>query len=141
MVGLSRAYYQRGYIVTARDHFDRCIDLCRENGFGSIEATMSGSWALGTLAIVTDDRVARRRALAEGEEILREDCVGHNYFWFYRHGMGALLESEDCDGVERDEATTAEIVRMRDEARRVGLRVVLPALEEAAPGVSSAARG
>ena len=36
--GLGDAYYQRGHMRTAQNYFQRCIDLCRENGFEEIEA-------------------------------------------------------------------------------------------------------
>ena len=214
--GLGDAYYQRGRIIAAHDHFHRCIELCRQHGFGRIEVanlhmrgwthyyqndleaalddcragaaaaakvghhraemtargttgyilasatewagakeqielclalarrlgarrfealyclplgriltadghrrealklvgesvaviresgmTFSGPLALGALALVSDDPEQRRRALDEGAEILRQDCVSHNYFWFYRDAMEASLEGADWEGVER----------------------------------------
>jgi tetratricopeptide (TPR) repeat protein len=35
--GLGDAYYALGRMETAHGYFERCIDLCRVNGFGSIE--------------------------------------------------------------------------------------------------------
>ena len=43
----------------------------------------------------------RAQALGEGEEILRQDCVGHNYLWFYRDAMEVSLEDADWDGARR----------------------------------------
>lgn len=37
--GIGDAWYQRGRIFTARVHFDRCVALAREHGFGRIEVT------------------------------------------------------------------------------------------------------
>lgn len=36
--GLGDAYYQRGHMRTVAENFGRCVALCRENGFGEIEA-------------------------------------------------------------------------------------------------------
>ena len=36
--GLGDAYYSQGQMLTASDHFSRCVELCREHGFGRIEA-------------------------------------------------------------------------------------------------------
>jgi hypothetical protein len=104
--------------------------------------------------------------LEEGENILREGVVSHNYFWFYRCAMDALIHVNDWDRVERyasaledytreeplawtdffvargralaafgrgqrDDATVQEIQRLRDEAKRRGLRTGMVALEEA----------
>ncbi|MEE8506828.1 MAG: hypothetical protein V3S40_11495, partial [Kiloniellales bacterium] len=35
--GVADAEYARGRMITAHDHFRRCIELCREYGFGRIE--------------------------------------------------------------------------------------------------------
>ncbi|QIG51009.1 AAA family ATPase [Nordella sp. HKS 07] len=34
--GLGDAHYQRGYMITANQHFRKCVDLSRENGYGRI---------------------------------------------------------------------------------------------------------
>ena len=36
--GLGDAYYLRGRMKTAYDHFRRCVELCRQHGFGRIDA-------------------------------------------------------------------------------------------------------
>jgi tetratricopeptide (TPR) repeat protein len=35
--GLGDAYYAQGRMRTAHEHFQRCVDLCRDHGFGRIE--------------------------------------------------------------------------------------------------------
>ena len=37
MSGLGDAYYSQGKMITSLKHFERCIDLCRNHGFGRIE--------------------------------------------------------------------------------------------------------
>jgi class 3 adenylate cyclase/tetratricopeptide (TPR) repeat protein len=60
-----------------------------------------GPWVLGTLALVSEDRKVSSDALAQGEALLRQDCVGHNYFAFYRAAMEVALRQQDWDEVER----------------------------------------
>ena len=79
------------------------VAIARETG-----PTFLGPWALGMLALVSEDKEARRVALVEGEKILQQDCVGHNYLWFYRLAMDACLEDGDWDSVERYAAALEE---------------------------------
>jgi tetratricopeptide (TPR) repeat protein len=39
--GVADAEYLRGRMITAHDHFRRCIELCREHGFGRIEVAIT----------------------------------------------------------------------------------------------------
>ncbi len=66
----------------------------------------------GALALVTaDDAQAREAALAEGEAALREGAISHNYFWFYRFAMDALLGIGEWDRVERYAAALDDYTR------------------------------
>jgi class 3 adenylate cyclase/tetratricopeptide (TPR) repeat protein len=86
-----------GHRSEARRLMEEALAVSRETGL-----TFRGPSVLGGLALVTDDPEARKEILAEGDGILlRERCVSHNYFAFYRDGMEALLEIEDWEGVER----------------------------------------
>ena len=60
-----------------------------------------GPWCLGGLASVAEDPAERRRALVEGEEILRSGCVSHNYLCFYRDAMEVTLELGEWGEAER----------------------------------------
>jgi len=62
------------------------FDICRQTGPGYL-----GPTALGILALLTDDGLERRKALADGAAILASGAVGHNYFWFYRYAIEASL--------------------------------------------------
>ena len=53
------------------------------------------------MALVTEDPDTRQAALKEGEELLAEGAISHNYFWFYRDAMDASLEAGAWDEVER----------------------------------------
>ena len=54
------------------------MEISRETGVGYI-----GPAILGVLARATDDLDERDAAMSEGERLLDEGCVGHNYFEFY----------------------------------------------------------
>ncbi len=86
----------KGRMSEAIKRVEEAIAIGRESGI-----TYSGPWALGVLAMITRDPAQRRRALKEGDLILRQECVSHNYFWFYRNAMEACLESGEWEEVER----------------------------------------
>ena len=51
----------------------------------------TGPMTMGALAVVATESVTRTKALADGIEMLKDDCVGHNYLWFYRDAINASL--------------------------------------------------
>lgn len=60
-----------------------------------------GPSILGYLAMATDDPQERIQALHEGEHLLRQGSVSHNYFRFYRFAMEVSLEDGNWDETER----------------------------------------
>lgn len=87
-------------------HVEEAIAIGRESGI-----TYSGPWAFGVLAIITRDPTRRRLALKQGEEILRQECVSHNYLWFYRHAIEVCLELREWEEVERFTAALEAFTR------------------------------
>ncbi len=75
---------------------NKAADDSREMGI-----TFLGPWVLSTLALLDDDPASRKKALDEGEKILGEGCVGHNYFAFYRDAMEVALAERDWAGLNR----------------------------------------
>ena len=66
----------------------------------------------GALAwVMAGDAAVREAALDEGEAALREGSVSHNYFWFYRFAIDALLSANDWGRVERYAAALEEYTR------------------------------
>ena len=61
----------------------------------------AGPMALGTLALVTFDPDTRQAALDEGQEILKSECVSHNYLWFYRDTMETALQTKQWALLDR----------------------------------------
>ncbi|HEX4185738.1 MAG TPA: adenylate/guanylate cyclase domain-containing protein [Stellaceae bacterium] len=126
-----------------------------------------GPFALGALALASDDPSARQAALEEGEALLEAGAVSHNHLLFRRDAIEAYLGAGDWEGVERSAAAlvrytqsealpfadfyiararalaacardqssttalTAELEGLCVEGERLGLRVALPAIEEA----------
>jgi hypothetical protein len=80
----------------AREHLAEALDLARETGMGFL-----GPAVFGGLALAAADAQERRRALQEGEALLRGNCVGHCYYWFYRDALDASLDGGDWDEAER----------------------------------------
>jgi tetratricopeptide (TPR) repeat protein len=60
-----------------------------------------GPWILGRIALATDDPPVRQSALEEGEQLLRQGCVSHNYLWFYRDAINVSLNVGDWAEAER----------------------------------------
>ena len=70
--------------------------LSRENGIGFV-----GPWVLSSLALASPAPEVRRAALEEGERVLADGCVGHNYFAFYADAMEVALQDGDWPALER----------------------------------------
>jgi class 3 adenylate cyclase/tetratricopeptide (TPR) repeat protein len=80
------------------------VRVCRETG-----AAFLGPFALGILALATDDPKTRLKALQEADELLRAGAVGHNYLLFRRDAIEACLAMADWDGAERFAADLADL--------------------------------
>jgi len=96
LLNLSKIMILEDRRAEAVKNLEEAARISRETGI-----TFLGAWVQGVLALAATDPAVRAEALGEGEEILRQDCVGHNYFWFYRDAMEASLEDADWDGVRR----------------------------------------
>jgi class 3 adenylate cyclase/tetratricopeptide (TPR) repeat protein len=100
---MARGLHHEGRIRLAQGNRREAAKLCRtamkisrETGTG-----YCGSTILATLARATDDADERAEALSEGERLLDEGCVSHNYYEFYIEGMEGALERQDWKLVER----------------------------------------
>jgi len=65
-----------------------------------------GPFALGALALASDDPTARQVALDQAEELLRAGAVSHNHLLFPRDAIEVYLEADNWDRVE---CTVAEL--------------------------------
>jgi hypothetical protein len=72
------------------------MKISRETGTG-----YCGALILATLARATDDADERAEALSEGQRMLDEGGISHNFYEFYIEGMEGALERQDWKLVER----------------------------------------
>jgi tetratricopeptide (TPR) repeat protein len=78
---------------------EEAVKISRETG-----PAFLGPFALGALALATDDPTVRRTALEEGEALLRAGAVSHNHLLFRRDAIDVCLSAGDWDGAERSAA-------------------------------------
>ena len=95
-----------GNRAEALNMINRALEVSRKTG-----VTFLGPWVLSTLALLSNDPEERRNALSEGEKILDEGCVGHNYIAFYRDAMEVALAEMDWDALDRYAASLEEYTR------------------------------
>ena len=147
--------------VSARQHVDTALAICKEHGMG-----FYGPTVYGVLARLQTDRDARHRALADGEAELAKGSVSHNHIALREHGIDASLDAGDWQAAEdcclklelytsaeplpwsdfliargralarfrrgeRDASLLATLSTLRDKAVAGELLVALPALENA----------
>ena len=106
LLNLARILANEDQRAEAVRNAEEAVAISRDTGF-----KFRGATALGVLAGVTDDPAIRRQALKEGERVLREGSVSHNYFWFYRDAMEICLKLGDWDGAERYAEALADYTR------------------------------
>jgi class 3 adenylate cyclase/tetratricopeptide (TPR) repeat protein len=83
-------------------------EIAEETGSGFV-----GPILYGLLALVEDKRSDQEAALAAGEALLKQGCVGHNHFWFRRYAIERALLLEDWNEVDRQ--ADALLLRMAAE--------------------------
>ena len=118
--GLGDAYYQRGRMLTAHQHFDQCIALCREHGLAGIKAgnlamlgltrfyqnDLAGAERAGIAAVETAARIGDKRG-----ESLALDILGlvYQYGCRWREARASIERSLELArglGARRFEAET-----------------------------------
>ena len=95
LVFLAKVQALGGNWSGATSSAEEAVSISREVGI-----TFTGPMALGGLAVCRVDPAAHLDAPWEAEEIHRDNCVSHNYFYLYRDGMEIHLYSGDWDKVE-----------------------------------------
>ncbi len=89
----ARVWLLRGHRTDAEKLLRESIVLCREVG-----AQFSAPKAMSALGRAVEDRAERSRLFAEGEDLLRRGAVAHNFLWFYRDAIEAMLCAHDAAG-------------------------------------------
>ncbi len=108
LVHLGAALCETGRAKEGRAAIDEALTVARETGMGFM-----GPLVLGLKALYAGEPAESRTALAEAEPILKQGCVGHNYFWFYRDATEHSLQRQGWDEALRyaqalDDYTVAE---------------------------------
>ncbi len=97
--GLGDAHYTAGRMITAHDYFRRCVEICRERGFGRIEVanrSMVGfsRHYLNELEEALDDGVAAAEAAAKvGHH--RAELLGRIMAYFALIDMGEMERARE----------------------------------------------
>ncbi|MDH3763498.1 MAG: AAA family ATPase [Gammaproteobacteria bacterium] len=56
-----------------------------------------GPWVISSYALISNDDEKARRLLQQGSDLLRQGCIGHNYFHFYHNAIESCLLRQDWD--------------------------------------------
>jgi len=93
---LAKIHALNGEVDRAIEIAEEAVETSRNTAF-----KYTGPMALGALATVSTDTELIYQAFKEAEETLKEDCVGHNYLWFYRDAIDVCLRLADWDNLEK----------------------------------------
>ncbi len=97
--GLGDAHYLKGRMKTAHDHFQRCVELCRQHGLGQVEvANLSMIGWIGiyidTLDRVLETAMAAADTARKGSHH-RAESQARSLAGFIRMEMGAFSEAKE----------------------------------------------
>jgi class 3 adenylate cyclase/tetratricopeptide (TPR) repeat protein len=85
---------------------EQAVKISRETSIAFL-----GPFALGALALASDDPTVRQAALEEGEELLRAGAVSHHHLLFPRDAIEVYLEAGDWDRAQRSAAELEQYTR------------------------------
>jgi tetratricopeptide (TPR) repeat protein len=103
---LGKAALAEGRGDEARVLLEEALTISRETGIG-----FHGPSILGVLARALRVPDERRRALAEGEQVIRRGCVAHNQLCFYPDAIEVALDLGELDQAERYAAALEDFAR------------------------------
>jgi class 3 adenylate cyclase/tetratricopeptide (TPR) repeat protein len=106
LLHLGKAALAEGRRDEALALLEEALAISRETGIG-----FHGPNTLGALARAAADPDERRRALAEGEQVIDRGCVAHNYLRFYPDAIDVALEFGEWDEAERFAAALEDLTR------------------------------
>lgn len=90
----------------AEDLLEEAIAVSKCTGIGYI-----GPALYGVLARAVKDPEKRERALRQGETLLEQGCISHNYIEFYQDAMEAFLDTRDWLRVQDYAASLEDYTR------------------------------
>ncbi len=89
---LARVRLREGRRDEALQHALAAFELARQTGLG-----FAGAWICGLLARTVNGQEARKRALQDGEDLLKQPSLAHNHLWFYKDAIEACVNAGDWD--------------------------------------------
>jgi tetratricopeptide (TPR) repeat protein len=116
--GLGDAAYVRGRMLTARRHFDQCVAVSRQHGFGRIEvanlnmAALTRQYANELPAAAEDALTAAEAAVRVGHQ--RAELLARNIAAFALYDMAELQRARD------------QLLHARELIERIGARRFVP---------------
>ncbi len=128
LAGIGEALVLQGDIEGGLDYLEQAYQAALD----SVPTHIAG-FILGVLARVTPDRERQDRAITEGQRLLDQGCVGHNYLHFYQNLIDVYLNRNDPAGARHyaealERYTAAEPLAWSDFYIRRG-RLLATALE------------
>ena len=96
----------QGNLEVARQQLAESLELARQTGMGFLGAAI-----FGAIAYAAADPIERRRALEQGEALLREPCVSHCHLWFYWTAIDAALAAREWSEAVRYANALEDYVR------------------------------
>jgi tetratricopeptide (TPR) repeat protein len=96
MLHLGMLALTEGRRETAIDVLKRGREIAQRTGI-----TFHGAALCGAIGRALERAEERRAALSEGEQLIKNGCVGHNQLWFYPDAIEVALELADYDEAER----------------------------------------
>ena len=116
--GLGDAEYVRGRMLTARGYFERCIEVCREHGFGRIEVAslpmaaitrlyageLTGAYEDALAAVAAAERVGHHRAAIIAHHIVFVAASSRGDLGIARHHIDRAIAIARQLGARRFEA-------------------------------------
>ena len=84
---LARYHYYNGDKKLARDIINKAWNDIQDQG---IEGFI-GPWIISCCALLTENSEKADALLKTGSELLKENCIGHNYYRFYVNAIESVL--------------------------------------------------
>lgn len=94
LAAIGEALVLQGKIETGIEHLERAYRWALDS-----VPTHSAPFILGVLARVTPDASRRAQAIAEGQQLLDQGSLSHNYLHFYQNLIELCLNQKDLKGV------------------------------------------
>ena len=94
LAAIGEALVMRGEVGQGLDYLERAYRAAMDS-----VPTHTAAFVLGVLARLTPDPARRERAIAEGQQLLDQGSLSHNYLHFYQNLIELRLQQRDVTGI------------------------------------------